>query len=50
MIVIVYNIASVRYNKYHEITERLNIPIGTVKSRIHTARMRLQLLLKNYAE
>lgn len=27
--------------KYHEIAERLNIPIGTVKSSIHTARMRL---------
>ncbi|MBR2607061.1 MAG: RNA polymerase sigma factor, partial [Bacteroidaceae bacterium] len=34
--------------KYHEIAERLNIPIGTVKSRIHTARIRLQLLLKDY--
>ena len=34
--------------KYHEIAERLNIPIGTVKSRIHTARKRLQLMLKDY--
>jgi len=36
--------------KYHEIAERLNIPIGTVKSRIHTARIRLQLLLKDYVQ
>ena len=34
--------------KYHEIAEELYIPIGTVKSRIHTARIRLQLLLKDY--
>ena len=34
--------------KYHEIAARLNIPIGTGKSRIHTARTRLQLLLKDY--
>ena len=36
--------------KYHEISARLNIPIGTVKSRIHTARARLQLLLRDYVE
>ena len=36
--------------KYYEISERLNIPIGTVKSRIHTARTRLQMLLKDYIE
>ncbi len=36
--------------RYHEISERLNIPIGTVKSRIHTARTRLQILLKDYIE
>ena len=34
--------------KYHEIAARLNIPIGTVKSRIHTARTRLQFLLRDY--
>ena len=34
--------------KYHEIAARLNIPIGTVKSRIHTARTRLQLMLRDY--
>jgi RNA polymerase sigma factor (sigma-70 family) len=27
--------------KYHEIADRLSIPIGTVKSRIHQARLRL---------
>jgi RNA polymerase sigma-70 factor, ECF subfamily len=27
--------------KYHEIAERLSIPVGTVKSRIHQARLRL---------
>lgn len=36
--------------KYHEIAEQLNIPIGTVKSRIHSARARLQLMLKDYVE
>lgn len=34
--------------KYHEIAEILNLPLGTVKSRIHTARTRLQELLKDY--
>ena len=34
--------------KYHEIAERLNIPLGTVKSRIHSARLRLQHLLRDY--
>ncbi|MFN3874670.1 MAG: RNA polymerase sigma factor, partial [Flavobacteriales bacterium] len=28
--------------KYHEIAEHMGIPIGTVKSRIHQARQRLQ--------
>ena len=36
--------------KYHEIAERLNIPLGTVKSRIHSARLRLQRLLRDYME
>ena len=34
--------------KYHEISDELNIPIGTVKSRIHAARTRLQSLLRDY--
>lgn len=36
--------------KYAEISEKLNIPLGTVKSRIHTARTRLQELLRGYME
>ena len=35
--------------KYHEIAEKLNIPIGTVKNRIHIARKELKFKLKNYA-
>lgn len=35
--------------KYHEIADRLNIPIGTVKNRIHIARKELKAKLKNYA-
>ena len=35
--------------KYHEISQKLNIPIGTVKNRIHIARKELKDLLKNYA-
>ncbi len=34
--------------KYHEIAERLEIPIGTVKNRIHIARKELKGLLKVY--
>lgn len=34
--------------KYHEIAEELQIPIGTVKNRIHIARKELQMCLKNY--
>lgn len=34
--------------KYHEIAERLSIPIGTVKNRIHIARKELKHSLKNY--
>lgn len=34
--------------KYHEIAEKLNIPIGTVKNRIHLARKQLQNLLAMY--
>jgi RNA polymerase sigma factor (sigma-70 family) len=35
--------------KYHEIAEKLNIPIGTVKNRIHIARKELKNKLKNYS-
>jgi RNA polymerase sigma factor (sigma-70 family) len=36
--------------KYHEISEQLNIPIGTVKSRIFFARKDLKHLLQPYKE
>lgn len=32
--------------KYHEIAENLGISIGTVKSRIHSARQRLKKMLQ----
>ncbi|MEQ9466292.1 MAG: RNA polymerase sigma factor [Ekhidna sp.] len=35
--------------KYHEIADKLNIPIGTVKNRIHIARKELKKGLKVYA-
>lgn len=35
--------------KYHEIADNLNIPIGTVKNRIHIARKVLKEKLKTYA-
>lgn len=35
--------------KYHEIAQKLNIPIGTVKNRIHIARKELKDLLAVYA-
>ncbi|MEE0979260.1 MAG: sigma-70 family RNA polymerase sigma factor [Muribaculaceae bacterium] len=34
--------------KYNEISEKMNLPLGTVKSRIFFARKRLQALLKDY--
>lgn len=34
--------------KYEEIARKLNLPLGTVKSRIFFARKRLQALLKDY--
>lgn len=34
--------------KYHEIAEQMNLPIGTVKSRIFFARQRLQKTLRDY--
>ncbi len=33
--------------KYHEIAEKLNIPLGTVKNRIHLARKELKARLKS---
>jgi RNA polymerase sigma factor (sigma-70 family) len=36
--------------KYHEISEILNIPIGTVKTRIFVARRQLRDQLKNYGK
>ena len=35
--------------KYHEIADRLGIPIGTVKNRIHIARKELKRKLKTYS-
>jgi RNA polymerase sigma-70 factor (ECF subfamily) len=35
--------------KYHEIAEKLTIPIGTVKNRIHIARKELKTMLPMYA-
>lgn len=46
-----YRIPFLRYfegYKYHEIAEELNIPIGTVKTRIHFARNILKKQLKMY--
>ncbi|MCC9136299.1 RNA polymerase sigma factor [Pontibacter silvestris] len=34
--------------KYHEIADQLNLPIGTVKNRIHIARKELKLMLEVY--
>lgn len=34
--------------KYNEIAEKMNLPLGTVKSRIFFARQRLQTMLKDY--
>ncbi len=34
--------------KYNEIAEKMNLPLGTVKSRIFFARQRLQTILKDY--
>lgn len=36
--------------KYHEIADKLNIPIGTVKNRIHIARKELKHKLKIYGK
>ena len=34
--------------KYNEIAEKMNLPLGTIKSRIFFARQRLQIMLKDY--
>jgi RNA polymerase sigma-70 factor (ECF subfamily) len=36
--------------KYHEIAEQFNMPVGTVKTRIHHARAHLKKYLKVYEE
>lgn len=36
--------------KYHEIADELQIPIGTVKTRIHVARGMLKKYLRTYAK
>ena len=49
---IVNRVPFVRYvegYKYQEIAEQLNIPLGTVKTRIHEARLLLKKKLKVYA-
>ena len=34
--------------KYNEIADKLNVPLGTVKSRIFFARQELQKVLKDF--
>ena len=36
--------------KYNEIAQQMNLPLGTIKSRIFFARQRLQEMLKDYAK
>jgi len=46
-----YSVPFLRYfegYKYHEIAVEMNIPIGTVKTRIHIARKELKKYLKTY--
>lgn len=48
-----YRIPFVRYfegYKYHEIADELGIPLGTVKTHIFEARLRLKKFLKTYAD
>ena len=48
-----YRIPFIKYfegYKYHEIAEELHIPIGTVKTRIHVARVILKKNLKMYSD
>lgn len=49
----VYSVPFLRYfegYKYHEIADELNVPMGTVKTRIHVARQLLKETLKMYSE
>ncbi|WP_316803290.1 RNA polymerase sigma factor [Pedobacter nototheniae] len=49
----VYSVPFIKYfegYKYHEIAETLDIPLGTVKTRIHVAREMLKKYLKTYAK
>ncbi|MCX2575170.1 RNA polymerase sigma factor [Pedobacter sandarakinus] len=49
----VYSVPFVKYFegfKYHEIADELQIPLGTVKTRIHVAREMLKKYLKTYAK
>jgi RNA polymerase sigma factor (sigma-70 family) len=48
-----YSLPFLRYfegYKYHEIAKELNIPVGTVKTRIHVARKILKAQLKMYRD
>ena len=48
-----YSVPFLRYfegYKYHEIAEEMNMPIGTVKTRIHIARKLLKANLTMYSE
>jgi len=47
----IYSVPFIRYfegYKYQEIADELNLPLGTVKTYIHHARLRLKKLLKQY--
>ncbi|SES21142.1 RNA polymerase sigma factor [Pedobacter rhizosphaerae] len=49
----VYSIPFINYfegYKYHEIADKLQIPLGTVKTRIHVAREMLKKYLKTYTQ
>lgn len=46
-----YSVPFIRYfegYKYHEIADEMNIPLGTVKTYIHEARIHLKKYLKQY--
>ena len=46
-----YSVPFIRYfegYKYQEIADELNLPLGTVKTYIHHARLRLKKMLKQY--
>lgn len=44
----VFVLSEIEEMKYHEIAEVMDIPVGTVKSRMHTAVAKLQELLGDY--